>query len=109
MASTSFGLMMMPSTPWTIAVSTSAVCLGVLPWPSLSIDGDVAERLGLGLAAPSCMWTKNGNAMFGNEVRMVSGLSAWATAGPARPEMARAAQPAATATVERRVIMSKPP
>ena len=37
MASTSFGLMTMPFTPWVIAASTSAVCLGDETWPSLSI------------------------------------------------------------------------
>ena len=39
----------MPSTPCVIAVSTSAVCFGVWSCPSRLDDGDVAERLGLGL------------------------------------------------------------
>ena len=59
MASTSRGLMTMPSTPWTIAVSTSAVCFGVLSCPSLSMT------VMLPSASASAfiwfiMWTKNG-------------------------------------------------
>ncbi len=37
-ATASSGLMMMPSTPWVTAASTSAVCLVVWFWPSVSIS-----------------------------------------------------------------------
>ena len=41
------GLMTMPSTPWMMAASTSAVCLGALFWPSVSTTV-IAQRLSLG-------------------------------------------------------------
>ena len=41
--------MTMPLTPWVIAASMSAVCLGEETWPSLSMTLDAAELRRLGL------------------------------------------------------------
>ena len=75
MASTSFGLMTMPLTPWVIAASTSAVCLGEETWPSLSITP--MPCFSASALNAFIMWTKNGKVRPGTEARIWS--SAWAT------------------------------
>ena len=62
---------------------------GVLPCPSLSISV-MLPSASASARSSFCMWTKNGNAIFGEVIR-VSGLSAWAIAGSARPETAGSA------------------
>ena len=80
-ASTSSGLMMMPSTPWVIAASMSAVCLVVWFWPSVSISL-MSPSLSASSFSAFIMWTKNGNSSAGSDQASVSSLS-WAPAAAA--------------------------
>ena len=75
MASTSFGLMTMPSTPLVIAASMSAVCLVDGTWPSLSMIS-MSPSLSASALISFIMWTKNGKFSPGSEARMTSFLSA---------------------------------
>ena len=105
MASTSRGEMTMPSTPWVIAVSTSAVCLGVWSWPSLS------TTVMLPSASASAfiwfiMWTKNGKLSPGTDAMMVSGLSACAAAPPVK---ASPTAPARSAILAKGLMISSRP
>ena len=82
-ATASSGLMMMPSTPWVTAASTSAVCLVVWFWPSVSIS--VMPPISVALSRSAfCMCTKNGNSSAGSDQASVSSLSC-ACAGPKPP------------------------
>ena len=89
MATASDGEMMMPSTPWMIAASTSAVCLGVelrpSVWISLMLPSASASTVSC-----FCMCTKNGNSRLGSEVAMVKFCAAApvASAEPARAAVA---------------------
>ena len=74
MASTSFGLMTMPSTPWVMAASMSAVCLGEETWPSLSITV-IPPSFSASAFIWFIMWTKNGKVSPGTDSIIVRGLS----------------------------------
>ena len=86
-ASTSFGLMMMPLTPRAMAASTSAVCFGDETCPSLSMGVPPSAVTAVSIAF--IMWTKNGERPGrGLEVR-ISGLSC-AKPPPVAPRMTAA-------------------
>ena len=75
--------MMMPSTPWMMAASTSAVCFGVLFSPSVSMS--VMPPIASASSRSSfCMCTKNGNSSAGSDQAMVR--SSWAWTGAAANE-----------------------
>ena len=78
------GLMTMPSTPWVIAASMSAVCLGDDTWPSLSITV-MPPSFSASAFIWFIMWTKNGKVSPGTDSMIVRGLSS-ACAGLQGPE-----------------------
>ncbi len=79
-ASTSFGEITMPVTPLLIPASTSAVCLGELPWPS-AIMRSISPILFASSLAWLTMCTKNGKARLGRDIKTVRCFSAACT-GP---------------------------
>ena len=96
--------MMMPSTPWMIAASTSPVCLVVWFWPSVAMSVMPPISSAFAVSA-SCMWTKNGNSSAGMEVAMVRSF-ACACAGPASPARGTATAPAISSFSRRNFMTS---